>query len=403
MNIGLLILYLLFEYLKFDFIFSQMNKIVISILIIVLLLVLFGVIGYFGYNYKKKQSGGAANLVSEMNDSKSIDKSSVATRDADTINPPESNLVKHLESKTFTILFPKSSGSLILVPVVSSGNSIMETAQNLITNAIGNDINITKVDSSTVSSSFFNMLNSGVSSIMKLFQDFVVNIRENSLFKNSSLNGLTPDKIETIFKDYLEHIKQQFDRKFGKIINLITNIKLKGGAESDTQKRRNTEAISISLVMNPSILKTLYDTFMDVLDLKYLFDLIQPYIDISIMNQYVLDIRTELFSDIDLLTKLRTIKYTPTSFGELQKYQDFYLKHNNVLPYALTEYSKSKMLINYFKLLFSYFRYVMKSVLKLIASMLDVNKILNALTNKNLDQTEINRTRLIFNRNNYKI
>lgn len=381
-----------------------MNKIVISILIIVLVLVLFGVIGYLTYNHhKKKQSGGVANLISEMNDSKLIDKSSVETRSADTINPPESNLVKHLGSKTFTILFPKSSGSLILVPVVSSGSSIMETTQNLISNAIGDDTNITKIDSSTVSASFFKMLKSGVSSIMKLFQNFVANIRGNSLFRNSSLNGLTPDKIASIFKNYLAHIKQQFDRKFGRIINLITKIKLKGGAESDTQKRRNTEAISISLVMNPTILKTLYDTFMDVLDLKYLFNLIRPYIDISIMNQYILDIRTELFSDIDLLTKLRTIKYTPTSFGELQKYRDFYLKRNNKLPYALTEYSKSKMLINYFKLLFSYFGFVMKSVLKLFASMLDVNKVLNALTNKNLDQTEINRTRLTFNRNNYNI
>lgn len=381
-----------------------MNKIAISILIIVLVLVLLGVIGFLTYNHhKKKQSGGVANLVSEMNDSKMIDKSSVATRDADTINPPESNLVRQLGSKTFTILFPKSSGSLILVPVISTGSSIMETAQNLISNAIGNDTNITKVNSSEVSSSFFKLLNSGVSSMTKLFQNFVVNIRENSLFRNSSLNGLTPGKIAEIFKNYLAHIKQQFDRKFGKIINLITNIKFKGGAESDTQKRRNTEAISISLVINPSILKTLYDTFMDVLDLKYLFNLLRPYIDITIMNQYILDIRTELFSDIDLLTKLRTIKYTPTSFGELQKYKDFYLKHNNVLPYALTEYSKSKMLINYFKLLFSYFGYVMKSVLKLFASMLDVNKILNALTNKNLDQNEINRTRLAFNRNNYKI
>ena len=123
-----------------------------------------------------------------------------------------------------------------------------------------------------------------------------------------------------------------------------------------------------------------------------------------LIEKYIPEIQQEFSKDINLITQLRTIKYTPQSFEELKKYQHFYMKVNdNNLPYELEEYSKSLMLLNYFKLLFSYLSHVLISFLNVIKSILDPNKLINSITNVQLDMDEINRLSMNINQSDYRL
>ena len=377
----------------FNFIFRQMNTaIIVSIIVIVLVIVAIGLLCDLLSLSSRKQRGGdnetPVSKAAEIEDSKRINKSSTLTRNEDDIPKTESNFLKYISTKTFTIT---TINKLKLVPVIVDNKSITETIMDMTTNAVTNVAS--KVNVSSIVTTFKNMIMNGKTVLLETFNNLSNNLKNNvsSTVSDSKLAILSPTVISTIFAEYTKHITNNVAVKFNNIISLMTNIKMKGGAESDDQTRRNIEAIAIHVAINKTSMITLYNVFMEVLDLDYLFGLFRQYFDITIIGRYLKDVEMELSKDIELLTNMRTIKYTPHSFFELKKYQDFYSKRNNNLPYNLEEYSKRYMLPNYFRLIFSYFSYILSNIVCVFKAVLNPTKIIASLNNPKIDTAELNR------------
>lgn len=374
------------------------TSILVSIIVVILLIIAICLLcDLFKLSSSKRRTTGGKeeDIVSKgIEDSLKIKKESTLTRSSDTIKPRQSKFLTDISTKSFTISkteIPK------IVPVIADNNTETKSFSDVASKIIVDTVPEIKVTS--ITDTFEKILLKGENALSEIFKTL------STQLGNTTLSKLTPNVVNNIFSKYAEHITKNVKNIKG-IITTITSGKTEGGwslkemakdltkdltKESEKQERRNNEAAAIYKVMNSKNLMTLYDTFMAVLDLNYLIDLFKKYIDISIIGKYLNIVRSEVNNDINLITKLRTIKYTPHSFFELKKYEDFYSSNKDKLPYNLEEYSKLKMLSNYFKLLFNYFGYILSNIVCMFKIILNPTKIIALSNNPRLDRAELKR------------
>jgi hypothetical protein len=302
------------------------------------------------------------------------------------VNP----IVEEINSKTWTILLPNNTSKpLMIAPVLNQTNSDNNLSSNEIT-----------FDLVNAEKGIISLLTNSSETIMTSIKSFINQLSTQPKIAESKIKLLVSN-FPTIATNYSKHVVSNAEKKIApikEIIQKITSIK-KGGAFDDAF--RSLEANTINTIINERTVKQVYNTIKDIIDIKYFADEIKPYINIDIILKYMEKFEINTFNEIKFITNKNVIKYSPTSFNELMKNYDLY--SNDKHPDG--EFRKRDMIKNYFMLIMSYVQYILNSIINIITSLFNADKIKTALNiiNPNIDTNTLKQLGITVNTNDYKL
>lgn len=302
------------------------------------------------------------------------------------INP----IVEEISSKTWTILLPNNPKKpLIIAPVLSR----MSSSSNLFTNESSFDL-------VNAEDGIISLLKNGASTMLTSIKTCIEQLSTQPKIAGTKIKLLVTN-FPTITANYSKHVKSNVEKKIAPIKEIIQKLMsiIKGGDFNDAF--RSIEANSIHTILNERTVKLVYNTIKDIIDINYFVNEIKPYINVDVILKYVEKFENNTFKEIKFITSTNVIKYSPTSFNELMRNYELYIKNKH--PEG--EFRKRDMIKNYFKLIMSYIQYLLNSLINIIVSLFDINKITTALNiiNPKIDNDTLKQLGLKINVNDYKL
>lgn len=390
----------------------RIKKIIELLILIILLMILINI--FIRLHKNKHLKGGKNNIFNNQTTEASSDKKGIITEEQPLSNP----VVEKIKKENLGILIPKNdSKPLVLSPIVITKTSLTEEVSNVVTNATSNVANMTSTLTNTASSiDIMNIMKSNdinlafntvSNTIPTLIREFINNL-ESTVMRSSGLNktelNILKTKLDnlktnlpTILNNYTTKVNENIKKNLSFITSIIGKLGSKnktvtGGVSKDKDFRRTFIIDSIKLIVNKDKMMKIYTTIEEILSLNYLFDLLGNYINLKYVNSKINQFKLNTEQEIAKIFNDEYLAFPPSSYYAVATDQ----KNPNV--------GKRYIIPNFIKILIGYVKYLLSSLLSLMESLFDPNKLkLSLLNSAQPSITSSTKSLLNINENDYNV
>ena len=395
----------------------RIKKIIELLILIILLMILVNI--FIRLHKNKYLKGGENDVSNNQTTVASSDKKGIITEEQPLLNP----VVDEIKKENLGILIPKNNSKpLVLSPIVVTKTSITEEVSNVATdvttnvatNVVANvtstltnaasSINITNIIKSNDINSVFNMVGNTIST---LISGFITNLA-STVMQSSGLNKTELDilktklntlktNLPTILNNYTTKVNENIKNKLSFITSIVDKLNSKsktvtGGVSKDKGFRRTVIIGSIKIIVNKDKMMKIYTTMEEILSLKYLFGLLGNYIDLKYIDSKLTQFKLNTEQEIAKIFNDDLLAFPPSSY--------YAVATNQTNPNV----GKRYIIPNFIKILIGYVKYLLSSLLSLMESLFDPNKLkLSLLNSIQPSITSSMKSLLNINENNYNV
>ena len=332
-----------------------------------------------------------------------LDKRGIITEEQPLLNP----VIEEIKKENLGILIPKNdSKPLVLSPIVITKTSLTEEVSN-VTSTLTNtalSIDIMNIITSNDISSVFNIV---IGTIPTLINEFVTNF-VSDVMKSSGLDKTELDilktklntlktNLPTILNNYTTKVNENIKNKLSFITSIIDTLNSKsktvtGGVSKDKGFRRTVIIGSIKLIVNKDKMMKIYTTIEEILSLNYLFGLLGNYIDLKYIDSKLKQFKLNTEQEIAKIFNDDLLAFPPSSY--------YAVATNQTNPNV----GKRYIIPNFIKILIGYVKYLLSSLISLMESLFNPNKLKLSLLNSTQPSiTSSTKLLLNINENDYNV